>query len=74
MHTNPFVDEFVASQAKNLLEKGVFRRFRAGDAIVRQGDEGERLFVVLNGVANVHKNTEQDAEVIAGVWKVCPSP
>lgn len=48
----------------------MFRRFQAGDAIVRQGDEGQKLFVVLNGVANIHKNTEQDAEVAADVWKV----
>ena len=48
----------------------MFRRFQAGDAIVRQGDEGQKLFVVLNGVANVYKNMEQDAEVAADVWKV----
>jgi hypothetical protein len=42
--------------------KPAFRTLKAGDTLVRQGDTGEDLFLVLDGVIRIDRDGEQLAE------------
>jgi len=46
--------------------KPEFRKLEAGDALVRQGDPGDELFLLLDGVLRIEVDGEQIAEVGPG--------
>lgn len=49
---------------RDVAKAGLSRRYRQGETILRQGDPGESLFVLLDGLAKVVFTTEHGAEIV----------
>jgi len=50
-----------------LVSRGSGRTYRAGDAIVRQGDEGTRVVVLVEGLVKVTRSQEDGSEVMLAI-------
>lgn len=49
---------------RELAAKGVLRRYRRGDLIVREGDANDEFFIVLNGLVESFSRDESNREMI----------
>ncbi|HDI82845.1 MAG TPA: cyclic nucleotide-binding domain-containing protein, partial [candidate division WOR-3 bacterium] len=38
---------------KEILEKGVYKTFKQGDILIREGEEGNEFFVIIKGKVEV---------------------
>ncbi|MBB5784151.1 Crp/Fnr family transcriptional regulator [Nonomuraea jabiensis] len=52
------------SGIENTARAGIARRYRAGQIIIHQGDPGESLYVVLDGLVKVVFTTEHGDEIV----------
>jgi CRP-like cAMP-binding protein len=52
------------SGIENTARAGISRRYRAGQIIIHQGDPGESLYVVLDGLVKVVFTTEHGDEIV----------
>jgi CRP-like cAMP-binding protein len=62
----PLLGALDEASLNDLAAKGGLRTARAGEAIIRQGDVGEELFVVLRGAARVERNDSTVVELLPG--------
>lgn len=60
----PLLDAISPEELKILFGKANHLRCEAGDRIVRQGDAGRDVFVILDGCAEVRIHGEQGAKII----------
>ncbi len=57
-------------ELKNYIDdEGVEFNFSAGDAIYKEGDNSNLVYLVLKGVVKTHKLDEQGKELITGIYK-----
>lgn len=49
----PLLARLPTDDVRSLAARGRLRRFKPGDAIVREGDPGDSLFVILEGAARI---------------------
>jgi Cyclic nucleotide-binding domain len=56
------LERTLSVQLMHGAQKPAFRRLRVGDTLVRQGDPGSDVFLVLDGVIRVDRDGEQLAE------------
>ncbi len=63
----PLFDGLRPLQAKIVTLMGELKTFTHGDAIVRQGDMGNEMFVLLKGTAEIHIQAEGRSRRIAGL-------
>ena len=60
--TVPLLDHLDEAQREALVPRLLVERVNAGDVIVREGDAGDRLYLIARGEANVTVSTAGDAE------------
>lgn len=72
--SNRWVFRLLQSRAFHKLPTGNIERMfqgleevvvRAGDVIVREGDEGDYFYVIKEGAASVHKHLDEDESIVA---------
>ena len=51
----PFFQHMSRSHAAKLLEEATFRKIQKGDLLLKQGEEAEHLYIVLNGWATSYQ-------------------
>jgi CRP/FNR family transcriptional regulator, cyclic AMP receptor protein len=62
----PMLSALTRDQLAKLVESGEDRTFHAGETIVRQGEKGLGLYVVLNGTAEVRRYGQKVTSLSAG--------
>jgi CRP-like cAMP-binding protein len=70
MATSPVFGPFDKERRKELMERFRTREVRAGEVVVREGEQSDGLYVVLSGELDVRKRREA-AEVLAGRLGAC---
>lgn len=65
MATHAIFRPFSAEQRRDLMEKFRSRMFKAGDVLVKEGNKGEGLYLLLTGALEVSKMRENQPFVIA---------
>jgi hypothetical protein len=63
----PLFDGLGPLQAKIVTLMGELKTFTKGDAIVRQGDMGNEMFVLLKGTAEIHIQAQSQSRHITGL-------
>lgn len=63
----PLFDGLRPLQAKIVTLMGELKTFSKGDAIVRQGDMGNEMFVLLKGTAEIHIQAQGQSRHITGL-------
>jgi predicted RND superfamily exporter protein len=53
------------AQARIVVLMGEMRRFASGDTIVRRGDQGREMFVIIRGVTEVWAGSDHDRKLLA---------
>ncbi len=53
LHRVPLLARLTSEDVRTLAARGRLRRFKDGDTIVREGEAGESLFVILEGNARI---------------------
>ena len=53
------------AQARIVVLMGEMRRFADGDTIVRRGDQGREMFVIIRGVTEVWAGSDHDRKLLA---------
>ena len=62
----PMLSALTKEQLAKLVESGEDRTFHAGETIVRQGEKGLGLYLVLKGSADVRRSGEKVSTLTAG--------
>jgi len=57
------LDLFTLQQIQKISS---YREFDAGETIIREGEEGDSLYVILGGKVGVYKNERQINEILSG--------
>ncbi len=61
----PLFAELEASEIQQFIATGSLLKVRAGDTLIRPGDVGNEMFVVLSGVAEVYGHSGQTRQSLA---------
>jgi CRP-like cAMP-binding protein len=62
----PMLSSLSRSQLEKIAEIGDDRTFHAGETIIRQGEKGLGLYVILSGTADVRRSGQKVASLSAG--------
>src|SRR5438874_13831218 len=62
-----FMESLLAPDRQALLEIGLKRAWRQGEAMVRDGERADSAIVLLGGLAKVHKTTSEGTDVVLGL-------
>jgi CRP-like cAMP-binding protein len=62
----PLLARLSSSQLRRLAEVGAERTFPAGEPVVREGENGQALYVILEGEAEVRRSGRTTAALAAG--------
>ena len=63
-----FLDLLAQRDRDDLAEMGTFRRYRAGERVMSQGDESDFVVVVLEGEVKVTLDTPDGREVVLNIY------
>lgn len=68
MQAVPILSQFSDSQRTKMVEKFKLIKFGNGDVIVKEGDEGDRFYIVRSGSVTVERERRVLATLNAGEW------
>jgi CRP/FNR family transcriptional regulator, cyclic AMP receptor protein len=60
--------ESLPGPLRTLASRGEPRRYRKGTVIIQEGDQGDTLFIVLNGRVKAFSTDDRDREIVYGVY------
>jgi len=64
LRRSPLFAGFTDAQFQILLPLALVQEYGAGDVIIREGDPGDRFFIMIDGVLDIMKETEDGASHI----------
>lgn len=62
-----FLGTLTSGERQKLLELGSERRYARGTSILRQGEEGKTVVLILNGIAKINIVSETGNEILVGI-------
>ena len=64
-----FFRHIAPSNVEKLLEQATLEKMRKGDLLIRQGDDADYLYIILNGTANAHRcRTQSQIHQLPTMW------
>lgn len=65
LQKNPLFKSLSASTLAEVADKMTLERFAAGNVVIRQGDAGDKLYVIRSGRAEVHATKQGETRQVA---------